>query len=80
MRGERKPHEGGFICTLTVIHDGTAGKKTELDSLNSNSQTFITQLGLALHSDFIKAQTKNVGSQTKTVVSQNLTPSVSKIS
>lgn len=44
-------------------------KKTELDSLNSNSQTFITQLGLALHSDFIKAQTKNVGSQTKTVVS-----------
>ena len=62
MRGEREAHEGGVICILTVIHDVVQQEKnknkqkktTELHSLNSNSQTFITQLGLALHSDFIK--------------------------
>lgn len=55
----REAHEGGVICILTVIHDvvqqeKNKNKNTELHSLNSNSQTFITQLGLALHSDFIK--------------------------
>lgn len=54
----REAHEGGVICILTVIHDVVQQEKkkknTELHSLNSNSQTFITQLGLALHSDFIK--------------------------
>ena len=61
MRGEREAHEGGVICILTVIHDVVQQEKkkkkkktTELHSLNSNSQTSITQLGLALHSDFIK--------------------------
>ena len=37
-----------------MLYSRKKKQNTELHSLNSNSQTFITQLGLALNSDFVK--------------------------